>query len=169
LNLTNQLLLSRMAEGSSLEAAMAEARTAGILEADPSLDVDGWDAAAKILILARAVLGLELRLEDVVRKSLRDVPSEAPRQARAEGRRWIYLQTAECREGRWHLTAGPSQLEADHPWSHLRPDEAAVRYTSDDFGQLDLRWAGQGPLGTAAALWRDLFEVMDLEARRTHP
>ncbi len=160
LNLTNQLLLARMAEGLSLEAAMGGAKAAGVLEADPSLDVDGWDAAAKILILARAVLGHDAALPDVVREGLGSVPADLPARLRAEGRRMAFLQTAERREGRWHLAVGPKVLEADHPFATLRPDEAAVRYASDSLGWMEARWAGSGPLGTAAAMLRDGVEVL---------
>jgi len=165
LNLTNQLLLARMADGLSLEAAMGEAKAAGVLEADPSLDVDGWDAAAKILILARSVLGHDAALPEVVRQGLGSVPADLPARLRAEERRLVFLQTAELQDGRWHLSVGPQALEADHPFATLRPDEAAVRYASDSLGLMEARWAGSGPLGTAAAMLRDTVEILG----RCHP
>jgi homoserine dehydrogenase len=65
LNLTSQLLLARMAEGEPLESCLAEARARCIVEADASLDVDGLDAAAKLVILANAVLDQPTKLADV--------------------------------------------------------------------------------------------------------
>lgn len=160
LNLTNQLLLARMAEGLPLEAAMAEARAAGLLEADPSLDVDGWDAAAKIVILSHAVLGHPARLAEVDRQGLARVAPDLPARLRAGGRSLAYLQTAERVGGAWRLSVGPVELAEDHPFARLRADEAAVRYHSDSLGVTEVRWAGSGPLGTAAALLRDAVEIL---------
>ncbi len=65
LNGTTQLILTLMATGESFEGALEEAQRIGIAEPDPSLDVDGWDTANKLIIIANAVLNLPLKLDDL--------------------------------------------------------------------------------------------------------
>lgn len=160
-NLSSQILLARMAAGVPFEACLEEARAAGVLEADPSLDVDGWDAAAKLLILARAVLGLPVGLGHIAVEGLRALPEgEVARQA-ALGRPTVLLAVAEAEGGSYRLSVKPTVLEREHPFATLRPREAAIRFHSDLQGETELRWLGGGPEGTAAALLRDSLEVCE--------
>ena len=64
-NLTTSFILDQMAQGKSYEDALAAAQAQGCAEADPSLDVEGWDAAVKLVILANSVLGIPTTLDDV--------------------------------------------------------------------------------------------------------
>ncbi|MCZ7544598.1 MAG: hypothetical protein M5R40_14235 [Anaerolineae bacterium] len=71
LNSTTNAMLCRMEEGLSYEAALAEMQAAGLAEADPTLDVDGWDSAVKTVVLANVAMGADLRPADVAREGIR--------------------------------------------------------------------------------------------------
>ena len=80
LNSTSNYILSRMAQGESLEDALAGAQELGIAEADPSYDLEGWDASVKATVLANVLMGADLRPADVRREGL------APRRCAAHRR-----------------------------------------------------------------------------------
>ncbi|HEX9038928.1 MAG TPA: hypothetical protein VF808_18240 [Ktedonobacterales bacterium] len=80
LNSTSNYVLSLMAGGKSLEEAVAEAQRAGVAEANPANDLDGWDASVKATVIANALMGADIRPADVRRVGL---GAEAMRQANA--------------------------------------------------------------------------------------
>ena len=86
-NATTNFLIDAMGTGRSYEDALAQVQSDGYAEADPSNDVDGWDAASKSAALANVVMGAGITPADVERESLRDVPLERILRARTEGRR----------------------------------------------------------------------------------
>ena len=86
-NATTNFLIDAMGTGRSYEDALAQVQSDGYAEADPSNDVDGWDAASKAAALANVVMGAGITPADVERESLRDVPLERILRARAGGRR----------------------------------------------------------------------------------
>ena len=73
LNATANFILSRMAEGTTYEDALAEAQTAGLAERDPAADVEGHDAVAKVMILSALVFGRQLRREQVACRGITDI------------------------------------------------------------------------------------------------
>jgi homoserine dehydrogenase len=88
LNATVNFILTRMAEGVEYVQALAEAQRNGLAERDPSDDVDGNDAVAKVMILAGLVFGRQLRREDVVRRGVSAIAESEVVRARADGN-WI--------------------------------------------------------------------------------
>jgi homoserine dehydrogenase len=84
-NSTTSFVLDMMAAGHGRGDAVAEAKRLGIAEADPSFDLDGWDAAVKAAILAQCLLGRDVRLADVERTGLDAVPDGEPAAAAAAG------------------------------------------------------------------------------------
>lgn len=159
LNLSTGIYLARMEEGMELEAAIAEAQRAGLAEADPSLDVDGWDLAAKLCILAQAVLRQPACLADIQRKGLRDLAPGEPSAARQRGERILMVARAEAGEVGYRLCVGPEVIGPEHPFFHLKVGASGLWCETDIQGQQVVLNADQGPMGTAAALLRDAVEI----------
>jgi homoserine dehydrogenase len=159
LNLTSQVILGLMAEGRDLVHAVSEAQRLGLAETDPSLDLEGWDAAAKLVIVANAVLDIPARLEDVSIRGITGLDPAEVRTARLQGIRYALLAVAERTEGGYRLRVGPAGLPPDHPFARLEDDEGAILYEADIYGRMIATLARQGPLGTAAAMLRDLIEI----------
>jgi homoserine dehydrogenase len=157
LNLTTNYILTRMADyGLSYEAALADAREAGHAETDPSLDVEGWDAASKLIILANSVLGFPATLQDVAVQGILDVTPEMLGRAAAAGKRIKLLATAE-RDGRaYRLTVHPRALEASHPLAGLTAKQMGIVYHTDICGILSASIVEDTPIPTAAAMLRDV-------------
>jgi homoserine dehydrogenase len=156
---TNYILTSMAQEGTSFAEALAEAQRRGIAEADPSLDVDGFDAAAKLVIVANSVLGRPTGLQDVEIEGIRSVTPEELARVRREDRVLKLLALAERVGEDYRLAVRPTALEADHPLARLGPWQMGVRYTTDTMGVLCAVIDEPEPLPTAAAVLRDVIDV----------
>lgn len=163
LNGTTQMILGLRAGGMAAAAALAEAQRIGIAEPDASLDVDGWDAACKLVILANAVLRQPATLASVRVRGISEVSDEALRAARASGGRMSLLAVAERRGDAYALAVEPTALAADHPLARLTGDEMGVVYESDIAGRMTATIREDGPVGTVAAMLRDVIEVAGLK------
>lgn len=164
LNSTSQMILGLRARGLDAAAALAEAQRIGIAEPDPSLDVEGWDAACKLLILASAVLGQRTGLADIAVTGITGVRDEQLRAAAAAGQRMMLLAVAQRRgEGDaapdYRLSVEPTALASDHPLAHMGLDELGIVYFSDIYGRTTAMSLEDGPVGSAAAMLRDVIEV----------
>ncbi|MCS7078499.1 MAG: homoserine dehydrogenase [Chloracidobacterium sp.] len=160
LNGTTQVMLTLMGEGKTYAEALAEAQRIGIAEPDPTLDVEGWDAANKLLILANAVLRQPTRLTDIAVEGITRVTPDDIRQARRNGGGLILLAKAERGpDGRYALSVRPTAVPADHPLARLGMQEAGIVYQSDIFGRTTAFSMEDGPVGTAAAMLRDVLSI----------
>ncbi|MBM3190131.1 MAG: homoserine dehydrogenase, partial [Chloroflexi bacterium] len=128
-------------------------------EADPTLDVDGWDAANKLVILANSVLRRPTALCDVTVQGIRDVTPEALRRARAQGRVIKLLAVAEKRGADYALRVGPTALEETHPMARTGLWDMGVVYHTDYMGVISAVIEEKGPAPTAAAVLRDMINV----------
>lgn len=160
LNLTTHYVLSQMSAGTSFEEALARAQAEGHAEADPRLDVDGWDAAAKLVILANAVLGQSTTLADVEVTGISSITYEEICQARGERTIIKLLASAERRQdGSYTLRVGPSRLPLYHPLARLTAHQMAVVYHTDIAGTLTAVIDEEDPMPTAAAMLRDVIDL----------
>ncbi len=160
LNATSHLLLFRMAEGATYAEALQEAQDIGIAEPDPSLDVDGWDTANKLVILANAVLRVPTTLADVAVTGMRGVTRAELDAAKARGGKVLLLARAEPRDGgRWALSVRPTEVGAEHPLGRLGAREFGIVYRSDLHGVLTLINGGAGPQGASVAMLKDVLDL----------
>lgn len=159
LNLTANYVLARMEAGLSLAKALSEARLAGHAEADPSLDIDGWDAAEKLVILAHSVLDYPATLEQVEREGIASVTRDQLRRAAGQGMRVKLLAVAERGEAGLRLVVRPVWLKADHPLARLGASEMGIRFHTDVCGVLTAAIVEETPMPTAFAMLRDLLDL----------
>ncbi|TEU17275.1 MAG: homoserine dehydrogenase [Anaerolineales bacterium] len=167
LNLTTNYILTRMAQdGLSYDEALAHAQAAGHAETDPSLDVEGWDAANKLVILAHSVLDYPATLAGVAVEGITHVTAETLRQAAAEGKRVKLVATAERDGDRYNLSVRPAWLDADHPLAQLGPKQMGIVYHTDISGVITAAIVEETPLPTASAMLRDIIDIYLLSAAR---
>jgi homoserine dehydrogenase len=159
-NLTTGYILELLGDGLSWEEALESAREEGSLEADPSFDLDGWDAAAKLVILVNAVMGIPARLEDVGRTGITGVTPEQVQEARREDRVYKLLATAERRpSGGADLRVVPSLMPRDHFLSHLGRKQMGVVYRTDIYGTIMAAIDEPTPVPSAATMLRDVLDI----------
>ena len=157
LNSTTNLILSLMEEGTSFDAAVVEAQRLGIAESDPSGDIEGWDAAIKVAALATVLMGVPTRIQDVQRKGIGDLTSDAVRQAAAAGRRWKLVCSAVRKGASVQARVGPESVDPSDPIYHIMGTSSGVTFKSDVLGDLTITETDPGPDTTAYGLLADLL------------
>ncbi len=163
LNLTSHSILVRMGQGYTYTEALEMARRDGHAEADPTLDVDGWDAANKLVILANAVLGYPARLSDVRISGIRNITPKMIQHARERGNVILPLAVAARRgdasHDAYHLSVQPTEVGADHPLARLTAVQMGVVYYTDTNGVVAATVDEVDPIPTAGAVVRDLITL----------
>ncbi len=167
-NSTTNYILDRMeSEGIGLEEALREAQEIGVAETDPSLDIDGWDAAIKTVILANVFLGADLRPVDVERTGIREITVEQIRTALDQGKRTRLLCEAQrLPDGRVQARVAPQRVPADSLLAGIRGTGSLVSFEIDTMGRQMLIDAGQGPRGTAYGMLADMINILRGRSRK---
>ncbi len=158
-NSTSNYILGEMATGRSYAEALAEAQARGIAETDPSLDVDGWDTANKLVILANGVLGAAVTLANVAVTGMRGVSTADLQREQAQGRTIKLLACAERGENGYRLTVEPTVLSRDEFLGRCDGWEMGVEIVSDLYGRQMYKIWEREPLPTAAAMVRDAVNL----------
>jgi homoserine dehydrogenase len=158
-NLATGLVLEAMADGAAWEEALKAVRRQGALEADPSWDVDGWDAAAKLVILVRAVVGKDIALDEVAREGIRGVDRRQLDAARMGGASVRLVAAAEVAGGSVRAKVGPRALPATHPLGRLGRHGMGVVYFTDIYGTIALTIDERTPMPSAATMLRDILDI----------
>ncbi|MFN2219616.1 MAG: homoserine dehydrogenase [Anaerolineae bacterium] len=159
-NLTTSFILEQMAKGQTYTQALAAAQAQGCAEADPSLDVEGWDAANKLVILANSVLGIPATLDDVRVEGITGVTPDDLRRAQEAGQT-IKLVAAAVRQagGGYELRVAPTPLPLTHPLARLSGQQMGVVYHTDIYGTISAAILEEEPVPSAAAMLRDLLSI----------
>lgn len=158
LNGTTNYMLTRMEEGKTYDEALKEAQVQGFAEADPTSDVEGYDAMYKVVILANAVMGKQLSIEDVDRQGLHTLHEDAVRKAAATNQCWKMLGTVEeLEDGTVTASVKPVLVDVNHPLASIKGATNAITYTCNMSGDITLTGAGAGKSETGYALLIDLI------------
>src|SRR5271165_2576957 len=168
-NGTTNFILTEMTGGSSYAEALAEAQRAGYAEADPSDDVSGRDAAAKMAILARLAFGTPVHLDDVRYEGIDHLHADDLQYARELGLGLKLVGTAERRDGGLSVHVHPTFLYSGHPLSSVSGSFNAVTVESGTITEITLSGPGAGGRQTASAVLGDVVSVMTGGARPPAP
>ncbi len=159
LNGTTNYILTNMGTGISYEDALKDAQGKGYVEADESLDLDGLDAAAKLVILANWVMGMKVTLPDIKCTGIRKVTLEDIKKA-AKNDCSIKL-IASCNKD---LVVGPKEVSNDDPLC-VNGTLNAIAFTSEHSGTQTIIGKGAGGMETASSILRDLLDIRQGIAR----
>lgn len=162
LNGTTNYILTRMESGSSYADALAEAQAQGYAEADPTGDVEGFDAAAKVAILSRLVLGATVPFTSIERKGISGMTKEDIVSAQAKGMRWKLVGTIEKQGKAVRARVRPECLPEDHPLARVNGATNALVYTTNYLDEVILVGPGAGRMQTGYAIIQDLFCIYQL-------
>ncbi len=161
LNGTTNFILKDMEEnGVSYEEALKKAQECGIAETDPTLDVEGWDTATKLLILTNVHMGLSKTLKDVSVEGITRLTKEEVAAAAAEGKKYKLVgKTEKSEDGSLSMTVRLEKLGPDHLLYGVEGKNKAVRYTCDSLGDLVLIGGASGVTPAAASILRDIVNI----------
>jgi homoserine dehydrogenase len=159
-NLTTSYILDQMSQGRTYEEALAAAQAQGCAEADPTLDVGGWDAANKLVILANSVLDVPATLGDVSVQGITGVTLANLEQARANGQAIkLVARAVRQADGSYALTVAPTPLPSDHPLARLGGQQMGIVYHTDIYGTISAAILETEPIPSAATMLRDLLGI----------
>jgi len=159
LNGTTNYILTQMEGGATYAAALAEAQARGYAEADPTGDVEGVDAAGKVVILANLLMGEALTMADVRRTGISGLTAEDVAEAAAAGERWKLIGSVERENGRVQAGVQPVRLPVSHPLAGVSGATNAITYSTDLLGDVTLVGPGAGRMETGYALISDLLAI----------
>ena len=160
LNGTTNYILTRMEEGMSYDDALKKAQELGYAEADPTGDVEGLDALGKVVILSNVVLGKNLSVNDVQRKGITGITGEDVKKAKAEGKRWKLIGSAEIQsDGSVKAKVSPEKLPLSDPLAGVCEAINALTYYTDELGPVTIVGPGAGRRETGFSLLIDLLEI----------
>jgi homoserine dehydrogenase len=158
-NSTTNFIITAMENGREFAESLAEMQAAGIAEADASLDVDGWDAAAKASALANVLLGARMTPQQVARTGIGHLTGTTVRQAVARGNRLKLVARGERRGDVAAVRVGVEELPASHLLATLDGQQNALQLDTDLLGSFAVAQLGGGLTQTAYALVTDLVAL----------
>jgi homoserine dehydrogenase len=157
---TNYILTQMAATGASYEDALREAQELGFAEADPTEDVTGKDAAAKMAILARLAFGAPVGLEQVSYEGIERITADDIEYAGELGLSLKLIGSAERIDGGVAVHVHPAFLYADHPLASVNGAFNAVTIESPAITEITLSGPGAGGIQTASAVLGDVISAM---------
>jgi homoserine dehydrogenase len=154
LNGTTNFILDQLANGSDLAGAISVAQRNGFAERDPQLDLNGTDAAQKLVLLARAAFDVDLPLHSVRKQGIENL-------TRIQNNGHVTRVVAECRRESQGITAtvSPVELPFDHPLASVRGVENRLLIQSQTGRFWEVGGSGAGRWPTTEAVLGDLFDL----------
>jgi homoserine dehydrogenase len=163
LNATANFILTRMEEGASYPDALSEAQDLGLAERDPTADVEGYDAAAKAMILAGLVFGRQLLPEEVVRRGIAGIDRsqvEAARSGSAHVKQLVTLEFPDADDANEVVArVEPVFLPADDPLASISGVVNAIVCRAEPVGEVMVTGPGAGPELAGQGVLSDLIAV----------
>lgn len=161
LNGTSNYILTQMEDqGARYEAALASAQRLGYAEADPTMDIDGTDAAQKLAILAHLAFGAKVHWRNIARVGIDTVDLADIRYAKELGYRIKLLAVAELVPEGLELHVSPTLVRHGTPLAEVRENYNAIRVVGDAVGRVFFHGQGAGQMPTASAVVADVIDTV---------
>jgi len=159
LNGTTNYILTQMEEGRSYEEVLKEAQQKGYAETDPTADVEGYDPLAKIVILANAVMGGDVNINDVYREGITGITLEDVETAKKEGKRIKLIGRAWKQNGKVTAQVKPESLPVTDPLANVMGVLNAITFETDVTGDVTIIGPGAGAYTAGYAMVTDMLEI----------
>ncbi len=159
LNGTTNYILSEMEDGMSYEDALTKAQELGYAEADPTGDVEGYDARAKVTILTNVVMGESFGINDVTCEGITNIASEDIAKAKDQDARWKLLGSTEIIDGKVVASVKPVMVPTTHPLAGIMGATNALTFTTDLMGDITIVGAGAGKVETGYSILTDILTI----------
>lgn len=162
LNGTSNYVLKLLEDGQSYEAAIKAAQEIGLAEADPSMDMDGWDGAAKICALANILMDADITPKDVDVESVSSVTAEDIKKARDKGCciKYICRAKRDLVSGQVSVSVKPEKIPVSHAYCTVNGTSAVITFYTDLAGEMTLIQTDPGLLQTAYGVYSDLITLL---------
>ena len=159
LNGTTNYILGEMSSGSGYENALKQAQELGYAEADPTGDVEGYDAAAKVVILGNLLMDLSLTLDDIDREGISHITKNDISNATSLKKHWKLIGTIEKHIDGFSASVKPEMVSSEHPLASIKGATNAITYSTELLGDITLIGPGAGRLETGYAVIEDILSI----------
>ena len=159
-NGTTTVILETIEAGGTYADGVVEAQRRGIAEADPSLDVDGHDAAVKVIAIANVLMGADIRLAGVEVSGIRDLDPVEVRAAASAGTPIRLVAEISRVDGAVSARIAPERLDARDPFVRVGGDDLAVHFDGDLMPGITIVGHGLTPMQTAYGVLSDIVGVL---------
>ncbi|HNW89444.1 MAG TPA: homoserine dehydrogenase [Bacteroidales bacterium] len=159
LNGTTNYMLTEMEKGMDYAAVLKVAQELGYAEADPTGDVEGYDARGKVCILANVVMGAPLKINDISCKGITKITSKDIEKAKKEGKRWKLIGCVENKNGKVSGSVSPEMVELTHPLAGVMGANNALTFSTDMLGDVTVVGPGAGRIQTGYAILTDMLAI----------
>src|SRR5215208_1242580 len=165
LNATTNIILSRIENGESYEDAVKYCQSVGVAETDPTNDVDGWDAAIKVAALVTVLMDTPFTPQQVNPTGIRGITPEMIASAKAEGRRYKLVCSAEKVRDKVNASVAPQLVDSTSPLDGMMNSSTGVTFRTDvvpDYSITVTEREGMsgGPIETAYGLFADFASIV---------
>lgn len=157
LNGTTNYILTCMEEGMDYEVALKQAQEKGYAEAVPDADVLGWDALAKVTILANTVFGADNKPDDFACKGITEITSDMIKDAKARGKRFKLIGKVWRKGDKVRGSVGPEEVDLSHPLAGVMGATNALTITNDALGDVTIVGPGAGRKETGYSTLVDII------------
>ncbi len=158
-NGTTNFILTKMEEGMSYEEALREAQRLGYAEADPTMDVEGWDAAIKAVIIANVLMDARITIKDVEREGITKITPEDVKEALRNGQRIKLLMRVVREGGNVRASVKPERISLSHPLANVMGVTNALTFYTDHLGPVTIVGPGAGRIETGQAILSDILAI----------
>lgn len=159
LNGTTNYILTEMEKGMDYEEVLKKAQELGYAEADPTGDVEGYDARGKVTILANVVMGGDINIKDVSCKGITSITPDDIKFATEQGKRWKLIGTVENKDGKVTGSVAPEMVDVSHPLAGVSGAANALTITTDLLGDITIMGPGAGKIETGYSLLTDILSI----------
>jgi len=156
---TNFIIDEIESSGVSFMEALKKAQSLGIAETNPTLDVEGWDTATKLLILTNVLMKEEKSFKDISIEGITNITPEEVKNALEEGKKYKLIGKAVKENGEVQMSVKLEKLDAAHPLYGVSGKNKGVRYISDVLGDLTITGGASGVIPAGASVLRDLINI----------
>ena len=159
LNGTTNYMLSEMENGITYEDILKKAQELGYAEADPTGDVEGFDAMAKVIILANVLMGVNIKVNDVEREGITQITPQMIEEAKKENASWKLIGSIEQNGDGVKASVKPEKLPLSHPLASIMGATNALTFTTDLMGDITIIGAGAGKIETGFSILTDILAI----------
>lgn len=158
-NGTTNYILSEMEKGKDYSEVLQSAQSLGYAEADPTGDVEGYDAMAKVNILSNIIFNQNLVNGDIYRKGISSITKEEVQKAKSENKRWKLIGRIEQVNGGFKASVKPEKIELSDPLANVNGNLNAITFTTDLLGDVSIIGPGAGKQETGFAILNELIRL----------
>lgn len=158
---TNYILTKMTKEGLSFDEALLQAQNLGFAEADPTSDIDGFDAMYKIAILSSLAYNVNVNLDNIERVTLKNITADDIKNAKIKNSVIKYIAESEFTNGKLSLRVGLKEIPSSDPLAFVDNATNAVYLYCDKAGRILLEGQGAGAEPTASAVIGDILNIIE--------